>query len=73
MFKEERNVAKDGGENIGGIIRAMQCKCSCDTVNAFTEKVFNDATSSWPADQSKEFKRAMTAIIPGQWPKSLKP
>jgi len=72
MFDEERNIALSPDESLSGILQALQCKCSCATVETFAAKVFNDATTGWPPDQKAEFQKAMTRIIPGSWPASLK-
>jgi hypothetical protein len=68
---EERNVTFNPGENILGDIKALQCKCECATVDKFVGQVFADATKSWPPDQTLEFQRAMTRIMPSFWPKAL--
>jgi Domain of unknown function (DUF4157) len=71
LFDEERNITGAEGENIQGDIKALKCKCECDTVDKFVGQVFTDATSGWPADQTLEFQRAMTRIMPKVWPKAL--
>jgi hypothetical protein len=71
LIDEERSAALNKDESLKGIISALKCVCSCGTVDTFTEKVFNDATSTWAAAQKTEFQKAMTRIMPSVWPKSL--
>jgi hypothetical protein len=71
MNLEEQSVTIDPGENILGDIKALRCKCECDTVGKFVGQVFADATKSWPPAQTLEFQRAMTRRIPSFWPKAL--
>jgi hypothetical protein len=71
LFAEERAAALDTDESLSGILKALQCVCSCATIDTFTEKVFADATSSWSAPQRDAFQKAMTRIIPAVWPKKL--
>jgi len=72
LFDEERSITSDEGENIQGDIKALQCKCECATVDKFVGEVFADTVSGWPADQTLEFQRAMTRIMPAVWPKALR-
>jgi hypothetical protein len=67
----EHDIATRSGENILGAIKTVQCVCACNTVNNFTEKVFNDASSSWTPEEKTEFQKAMTGFMPSFWPKSL--
>lgn len=71
MFDDERQTGIGDGESIGGIITALKCKCANDTVDTFIQKVFDEATGGWPADQKLEFQSAMTRIMPSIWPKRL--
>lgn len=71
MFDEERRVTTQSGENIKCILKALQCHCECGTVNKFSVAVFDDTTSSWPADQKLEFQKAMTRIMRSFWPVPL--
>jgi Domain of unknown function (DUF4157) len=71
MQTEEHDIASRSGENILGIIKTLQCACACDTVDTFTEKVFNNVATSWTTDEKTEFQKAMTGFIPSFWPKSL--
>ena len=71
MQTEEHNIATRGGENILGNIKDLQCVCNCDTVAKFVEDVFNEASSAWPTEEKKEFKKAMTGFLPSFWPRSL--
>jgi hypothetical protein len=71
MQTSEHDIATRGGENILGAIKTMQCACSCSTVDTFTEKVFNDASSAWSPEEKTEFQKAMTGFMPSFWPKSL--
>jgi hypothetical protein len=67
----EHDIATRGGESILGAIKTVQCVCACNTVDTFTEKVFNDASSSWTPEEKTEFQKAMTGFMPSFWPKSL--
>jgi len=71
MQTEEHDIASRSDENILGIIKTLQCACACDTVDTFTEEVFNDVKSSWTDDEKAEFQRAMTGFILSFWPKAL--
>jgi len=71
LFNEERKIATHPSESISGIIQGLQCQCECGTVETFVTKVFNDGVSGWPADQTEEFQKAMTRLMPAIWPASL--
>lgn len=71
MQTAEHDIATRGGESILGAIKTLQCACACNTVDTFTVKVFNDASSSWTAEEKTEFQKAMTGFMPSFWPKSL--
>ena len=71
MQAAEQDIATRSGENLLGILKRLQCTCECNTVDTFTEKVFNDAASSWTPDEKAEFRKAMTGFIPSFWPKAL--
>jgi len=71
LFNEERKIATHPSESISGIIQGLQCQCECGTVDTFIVKVFNDGVSGWPADQTEEFQKAMTRLMPAIWPASL--
>jgi hypothetical protein len=72
LEQEEQQIVINQGENILGDIRALRCKCECDTVDIFVGGVFADATKSWPPEQTHEFQRSMTVRIPNIWPRALK-
>ena len=59
------------GENILGILKALRCTCACDTVAAFTEKVFNNVSQSWTDEEKTVVQKALTGYIPSFWPASL--
>ena len=69
MQTEEHDIATRGSKNILGNIKDVQCGCS--TVAKFVEDVFNEAGSSWKAEEKKEFKKAMTGFMPSFRPRSL--
>jgi hypothetical protein len=71
LFNEERKIATHPSESISGIIQGLQCQCECGTVESFITKTFNDGVSGWPADQTEEFQKAMTRLMPAIWPASL--
>ncbi len=75
MFDYERDMVLHPDENVLGIIKTLQCKCSCPTVDGLVEATFNDVTNSWTGplqDQKDELQRAMTRMIPSYWPSTLK-
>jgi hypothetical protein len=72
MYDHERDMVLNPEENILGIIKTLQCKCDCDTVDKFVVDVVNNVIQSWPPDQKDEYLKAMTRMIPSYWPKVLK-
>jgi hypothetical protein len=69
---EEQQQAFNQDESLLGIIRALQCVCSCATVDSFVTQTVNLATATWPPDQTLAFLKTMTLRIPGVWPSTLK-
>jgi hypothetical protein len=71
MEKAEPEIIMRRGESILGILKALRCTCVCDTVTAFTEKVFGDVSKSWTDEEKGVVQKALTDFIPSFWPKSL--
>jgi len=74
MQAAEQDLVTRSGENLLGILKRLQCTCECDTVDTFTEKVFNDVADvarGWTPEERTEFQKAMTGFIPSFWPKAL--
>lgn len=38
---------RSGGENITGNLKSIRCKCDCDPVNAYVQKMFDFASKGW--------------------------
>jgi hypothetical protein len=71
LEREEQGQAFDKDESLLGVIRGMQCACSCGTVDSFVTQTVTLTTSGWPPDQTLAFLRTMTLRIPNVWPRAL--
>ena len=67
----ERRLARDPGESLQGAMQMLKCGCSCATAEKFATQAVNFTIVGWPADQTLAYLKAMTHIMPSDWPAAL--
>lgn len=65
------NIATRSGESIHGAITKLKCSCNCQRVDDMVVKTVEFSTKGWPPDQKDAFLKAMTRLVPADWPQPL--
>jgi len=72
LHQKEVGLAFNKDESIRGIIHALKCACSCESVDHLIEHAVHNIIDSWPKDQASKFLEVMARMMPSWWPKNLR-
>jgi len=72
LHQKEVGLAFNKDESIRGIIHALKCACSCESVDHLIEHAVHNIIDSWPKDQAGKFLEVMARMMPSWWPKNLR-
>ena len=63
LHEKEVGLAFNKDESIRGIIHALTCVCSCESVDHLIEHAVHNIIDSWPKDQASKFLEVRRALI----------
>jgi hypothetical protein len=72
LDKAERNITFRAGESINGAVTKLKCLCDCARADEMVAKTVTFTTDGWPAPQKDSFLKAMTRMMPNDWPAALR-